>query len=144
MGRTVMPYSHVLESEREWWQPFRRSLSKEDQEAFARLFDRSKMHTSAGLHVPALAGGHHPPVHLPGTREDDRGDSWLAQREGGVLIALGSRTVSSGISHPAILSNPFLKKLIKIQPPALRSGELSLVCQNPTSQAVQRKERTPS
>ncbi len=33
MGRTVMPFSHVLESERERWKPFRRALSKEDQEA---------------------------------------------------------------------------------------------------------------
>ncbi len=36
MGRTVMPFSHVLESERERWKPFRRALSKEDQEAFDR------------------------------------------------------------------------------------------------------------
>jgi hypothetical protein len=42
MGRTVMPFSHVLESERERWKPFRRALSKEDQEAFDRLFDRAK------------------------------------------------------------------------------------------------------
>ncbi len=51
MGRTVMPYSHVMESERERWKPFRRALSKEDQEAFDRLFDRAKMHTSAGVYV---------------------------------------------------------------------------------------------
>jgi len=50
MGRTVMPYSHVMESERERWRPFRRALSKEDQEAFDRLFDRAKMHTSAGVY----------------------------------------------------------------------------------------------
>ncbi len=51
MGRTVMPYSHVMESERERWKPFRRALSKEDQEAFDRLFDRAKMHTSAGVYT---------------------------------------------------------------------------------------------
>jgi hypothetical protein len=51
MGRTVMPYSHVMESERERWKPFRRSLSKEDQEAFDRLFDRAKFHTSAGVYM---------------------------------------------------------------------------------------------
>jgi hypothetical protein len=49
MGRTVLPYSHVLESERERWKPFRRALSKEDQQAFDRLFDRAKMHTNAGV-----------------------------------------------------------------------------------------------
>ncbi len=51
MGRTVMPYSHVMESERERLRPFRRALSKEDQEAFDRLFDRAKMHTSAGVYM---------------------------------------------------------------------------------------------
>jgi hypothetical protein len=51
MGRTVMPYSQVMESERERLKPFRRALSKEDQEAFDRLFDRAKMHTSAGVYM---------------------------------------------------------------------------------------------
>jgi hypothetical protein len=51
MGRTVLPYSHVLESEKEWWKLFRRALSKEDQGAFDRLFDRAKFHTSAGVYM---------------------------------------------------------------------------------------------
>jgi hypothetical protein len=51
MGRTVMPYSHVLESKRERLKPFRRTLSKEDQKAFDRLFDWAKMHTSAGVYM---------------------------------------------------------------------------------------------
>jgi len=51
MGRTVMAFSQVMESEKEWWKPFRRALSKEDQEAFDRLFDRAKMHTSAGVYM---------------------------------------------------------------------------------------------
>lgn len=49
MGRTVSPYSHVLESEHERWIPFRRALSKEDQQEFDRLFDRAKFHTHAGV-----------------------------------------------------------------------------------------------
>ena len=51
MGRTVMPFSHVLESERERWKRFRRALSKEDQEAFDRLFDRAKFHTHASVYM---------------------------------------------------------------------------------------------
>jgi hypothetical protein len=51
MGRTVMPFSHVLESERERWKPFRRALSKEDREALDRLFDRAKFHTHAGVYM---------------------------------------------------------------------------------------------
>jgi len=51
MGRTVMPYSQVMESERERLNPFRRALSKEDQEAFDRLFDRAKKHTSTGVYM---------------------------------------------------------------------------------------------
>ena len=45
MGRTVLPYSHVLEKEKESWKLFRKAMSKEDQEAFDRLFDRAKFHT---------------------------------------------------------------------------------------------------
>ena len=51
MGRTVIPYSQVMESEGERLKPFRRALSKEDQQAFDRLFDRAKMHTSAGVYM---------------------------------------------------------------------------------------------
>ncbi len=51
MGRTVMPYSWVMESERERLKPFRKALSKEDQQAFDRLFDRAKMHTGAGVYM---------------------------------------------------------------------------------------------
>jgi hypothetical protein len=63
MGRTVLPYSHVLESERERWKSFRRALSKADREAFDRLFDRAKLPTSPspsnslhGLVVSVLPG----------------------------------------------------------------------------------------
>ena len=51
MGRTVLPYSHVMESERDRLKPFRRALSKEDQQAFDRLFDRAKMHNSARVYM---------------------------------------------------------------------------------------------
>jgi hypothetical protein len=47
MGRTAMHYSHVTESEGERLKPFRLALSNEEQQAFDRLFDRAKMHTSA-------------------------------------------------------------------------------------------------
>ncbi len=51
MGRTVMPYSYVLQQEHGRWKGFRKSLSKEDQEAFDRLFDRAKFHTAAGVYI---------------------------------------------------------------------------------------------
>ncbi len=51
MGRTVMPFSFVLEAERRSWNKFRKSLSKEDQEAFDRLFDRAHYHTSAAVYM---------------------------------------------------------------------------------------------
>ena len=40
-----------MEAERERFRSFRQALSKEDQEAFDRLFDRAKMHTSAGVYM---------------------------------------------------------------------------------------------
>lgn len=51
MGRTVMPFSFVLEAEHGRWKEFRKGLSKEDKEAFDRLFDRAKLHTSAGVYM---------------------------------------------------------------------------------------------
>ena len=51
MGRTVMPFRYVLETERGRWKEFRKSLSKEDQQAFDRLFDRAKFHTSAAVYM---------------------------------------------------------------------------------------------
>ena len=50
MGRTVMPYSFVLEKERGGWKTFRKHLSKEDRVAFDRLFDWAKFHTHAGVY----------------------------------------------------------------------------------------------
>jgi len=47
----IQTSTSVMESERERLKPFRRALSKEDQEAFDRLFDRAKMHTSAGIYM---------------------------------------------------------------------------------------------
>jgi hypothetical protein len=46
-----MPFSHVLEEERGRWKDFRKELSKEDREAFDRLFDRAKFHTSAAVYM---------------------------------------------------------------------------------------------
>ena len=40
-----------MEAERERFRSFRRALRKEDQEAFDRLSDRAKMHTSAGVYM---------------------------------------------------------------------------------------------
>ena len=51
MGRTVMPFSHVLEKEHGRWKEFRKGLSTEDQEAFDRLFDRAKFHTAAAVYM---------------------------------------------------------------------------------------------
>jgi len=51
MGRTVLPFSHVLEREYAEWKKFRRALRKEDQEAFDRLFDRAKLHVQAAAYA---------------------------------------------------------------------------------------------
>ena len=51
MGRTVLPFSQVMEREYGEWKKFRRALRKEDQEAFDRLFDRAKLHVQAGAYA---------------------------------------------------------------------------------------------
>lgn len=40
-----------MEQEHGRWKGFRKGLSKEDQEAFDRLFDRAKFHTAAGVYM---------------------------------------------------------------------------------------------
>jgi hypothetical protein len=51
MGRTVRPFSHMLEKEHRRWKEFRKGLSREDQDAFDRLFDRAKFHTAAAVYM---------------------------------------------------------------------------------------------
>jgi hypothetical protein len=51
MGRTVMPFSFVLEDERGMRSKLRKALSQEDKEAFDRLFDRAKFHTPAAVYM---------------------------------------------------------------------------------------------
>jgi hypothetical protein len=51
MGRTLPPFSQLIDVERRRWAPFRRALPKEDQAAFDRLFDCAKRHVQAGVMV---------------------------------------------------------------------------------------------
>src|SRR3712207_1651799 len=51
MGRTLPPFSQLIERERRAWTPFRRALRKDDQAAFDRLFDCAKLHVQAGVYL---------------------------------------------------------------------------------------------
>jgi hypothetical protein len=51
MGRTVLPYSHVWEEERERWLKFRRALRREDQAHLDRLFELARLHLQAGVYA---------------------------------------------------------------------------------------------
>jgi len=51
MGRTVIPYSQVIEREREEWAKFRRALRRDDQRVFDDLFDIAKLHVQAGVYA---------------------------------------------------------------------------------------------
>ena len=51
MGRTVLPFSQVLEREYEDWKKFRRALRREDQQVLDRLFDRARIHVQAGSYA---------------------------------------------------------------------------------------------
>lgn len=51
MGRTVIPYTQIVEAERSRWQKFRRALRREDQEHFDRLFELARLHTQAGVYA---------------------------------------------------------------------------------------------
>jgi hypothetical protein len=51
MGRTVLPYSQVLEREYQDWKKFRRGLRREDQTVLDRLFDLARLHVQAGVYA---------------------------------------------------------------------------------------------
>jgi hypothetical protein len=51
MGRTLPPFSQLIEYERRAWAPFRRALRRDDQAAFDRLFDCAKLHVQAGVYL---------------------------------------------------------------------------------------------
>jgi hypothetical protein len=51
MGRTVRPFSQVMQAEYERWKKFRRALRKEDQEFFDELFEQARLHVQAGVYA---------------------------------------------------------------------------------------------
>lgn len=51
MGRTVLPFSQVLEQEYQDWKKFRRGLRREDQQILDRLFDLARLHVQAGAYA---------------------------------------------------------------------------------------------
>ena len=53
MGRTVLPYSHIWEEERQRWLKFRRALRREDQGHLDRLFESARLHLQAGVYASA-------------------------------------------------------------------------------------------
>jgi hypothetical protein len=51
MGRTVLPFSRVLEEEAQEWKKFRRGLRREDQQFLDRLFEEARIHVQAGVYA---------------------------------------------------------------------------------------------
>ena len=51
MGKTLPPFSQLIEQERRRWAPCKQVLPKEDQAIFDRLFDCAKLHIQAGVMV---------------------------------------------------------------------------------------------
>jgi hypothetical protein len=51
MGKTLPPFSQLIEYERRKWAPFKRALPKADQPVFDQLFDCAKLHIQAGVMV---------------------------------------------------------------------------------------------
>jgi hypothetical protein len=51
MGKTLPPFSQLIEAERRRWAPFTRALSEADQAIVDRLSDGPKRHIQAGVTV---------------------------------------------------------------------------------------------
>lgn len=48
MGRTILPFSQIIQEEYEGWAKYRRALRREDREAFDSLFAKAKLHVAEG------------------------------------------------------------------------------------------------
>ena len=51
MGRTVTPFSQILQGLEQQFAPFRRALRKEDQQALDELFEKARLHVQAGVQL---------------------------------------------------------------------------------------------
>jgi hypothetical protein len=51
MGKTLPPFSSLIEQERHRWMPFKKALPKADQPIFNQLFECAKLHIQAGVMV---------------------------------------------------------------------------------------------
>jgi hypothetical protein len=49
MGKTLPPFSQLIEAERRRWMPFKKALPKADHAVFDQLFDGAKLHIQAGV-----------------------------------------------------------------------------------------------
>ena len=49
MGKTLPPFSQLIDHERRRWTPFTRTLPNADRARFDRLFDGAKRHVQAGV-----------------------------------------------------------------------------------------------
>lgn len=51
MGRTVMSIVQAFHQEQESWRKFRRALTRDDREAFDRLFEHARRHAAEASYV---------------------------------------------------------------------------------------------
>jgi hypothetical protein len=51
VGKTLPPFSQLIEYERRRWAPCKRTLAKEEQAGVDKLFDCAKLHIQAGVMV---------------------------------------------------------------------------------------------
>lgn len=52
MSPSMMTFRQMIEQERRRWMQFRRALSKEDQEAFDRMFECAKRQAQSAVYFP--------------------------------------------------------------------------------------------
>lgn len=55
MGRTILPFSQIIQEEYEGWAKYRRALRKEDREAFDSLFAKAKLHVAEAAYASRVS-----------------------------------------------------------------------------------------
>jgi len=55
MGRTVLPFTQIVQEEYEGWAKYRRALRREDREAFDSLFGKAKLHVAEAAYASRVS-----------------------------------------------------------------------------------------
>jgi hypothetical protein len=113
MGKTLPPFSQLMDAEHRRWAPFTRALLQADQAAFDRLFDCAKLHIQAGVMVSRPWPFEMECPRIMSTDVDDLKGSWpLLVKRSGLEVSLRVPVQRKGRKTASFLGEGFSIPLI--------------------------------